>query len=210
MEAGSYLRAIEKAYKVKSAILPPVIGLAGKAGVGKDVAAAYISKQYEYQVYRMSDPIKRMLEAGFGVPLSVWEDRVLKEQEVAGIGRSPRYLAQTLGTQWGRNCIAPDIWITLFRRHCEAAIAEGRRIVVADVRFDNEAHSIRNLNGAILHIDRPDVAPVHSHESEYGIQARHVTARILNDYTIPTFLKRIDDTMGMLSQREAARLGKKE
>lgn len=39
------------------------------------------------------------------------EDRVKKEQPIPQLGgKSFRRLAQTLGTEWGRNCVGDSIW----------------------------------------------------------------------------------------------------
>jgi hypothetical protein len=85
-------------------------------------------------------------------------------------GQTPRHAMQTLGTEWGRQCIAPDLWVALCRREIALCLAQGESVVVDDVRFENEAAVIRALGGCVLSIDRAENADK-SHVSEAGVAA---------------------------------------
>lgn len=104
-----------------------------------------------------------------------------KEKEIPLFGRSLRYIMQTLGTEWGRELIHPDIWVRL----AEAALFErGERMIISDVRFDNEAEFVRSKGGVILHVDRILAPKVEAHASEIGIRQSPMDMYVLNDRTI--------------------------
>jgi hypothetical protein len=46
-------------------------------------------------------------------------DRQLKETPLPVIGKSPREIMQTLGTEWGRRLVNPDLWVCLAEREVE-------------------------------------------------------------------------------------------
>jgi CRP/FNR family transcriptional regulator len=59
---------------------------------------------------------------------------------------------QTLGTEWGRQCMDADIWV----RAWAARAALLTSAVADDVRFQNEADMIRNLGGVIIRVMRSE------------------------------------------------------
>lgn len=104
-----------------------------------------------------------------------------KENEIPLFGRSVRYIMQTLGTEWGRELIHPDIWVKL----AECVLFErGERIIISDVRFDNEADFIRNHGGVILHVTRDYAPKVEAHASEQGIRPSPLDLYVGNHGTI--------------------------
>ena len=144
----------------------PVIGLHGRARSGKDTVANFILAYRGGYIYSFADPIRAML-----VPLGIdmrdpyWQDR--KEEDIPALGASPRRLMQTLGTEWGRELINPELWLILAKQRL---INFGPGMIVADVRFENEAAWIRSQGGRIIHIERPDVRTVAAHVSESGVE----------------------------------------
>ena len=160
-----------------------LIGICGAAGCGKDTLANHISECTGIPIHRMADPLKRGLEAMFGWEPEIWDDRYLKEEDIPGLGRSPRYLAQTIGTEWGRDLVHPDIWVMLANKE----LFEEGSLIIPDVRFANEAQWINNhANSALIEIIRPDQEAIKesSHSSENGIDPKFITHKIINDGTI--------------------------
>lgn len=154
-----------------------LIGITGKAASGKSSIANWLMEHRDAFVDSFAWPIKRGLVEMFaplGLTMTHFIDPALKEAEIPAIGRSPRYLAQTLGTEWAREHLGGDVWI----RRCEANLrdahvwgAGSRLIVVPDVRFENEADWIRK-HGTLLHVRRPGangMVGVIGHASEGGI-----------------------------------------
>lgn len=163
---------------------PMLIGLTGRAGAGKDSVAAIMAK-HGYQRYSMAGPLKRGIEAMFNLPPSIWDDRVAKEAAIPWLGRSPRYLAQTLGTEWGRDMVAKDLWLKLMeQRWEEIRVGPNPRMVITDVRFNDEAERIIDSNGLVFRVLREGVAAVEGHVSEQGIHPKWITADIKNYGTL--------------------------
>jgi len=154
-----------------------LIGLHGRAGAGKDTVAAMMPRQLPRElVARMAfaQPLKDMLAAGLrdvGVTWMVLGDRTRKEKPIEGLGRSPRELLQTLGTEWGRNLVHPDLWLLLAAARLEQNRLYASVTVITDCRFDNEANWIRRQGGEIWHVLRKygdNITPLHP--SEHGIE----------------------------------------
>lgn len=155
-----------------------LIALTGKAGAGKDTVADRIAglgelgQCGELWFYAFADPIRAMLDELLWLMREIgdWEDRDWKERQVEALSKSPRQLAQTLGTDWGRQLVHPDIWL-----RCAAAKAEEAArwpadlLVITDCRFENEAAWIRSRGGEVWHILRPQASPVAAHVSEAGV-----------------------------------------
>jgi hypothetical protein len=79
-----------------------------------------------------------------------------KEQVIPELGVSVRHLCQTLGTEWGRSCISPKVWVAAWERRWATPLAAGARVVVDDVRFPEEAEMIQRLGGKLIWLDRRD------------------------------------------------------
>ncbi len=146
-----------------------LIGLAGKARSGKDTVGAILKKEFGHVVtLSFAQAIKDGMKAMFGFT----EEHVngaLKETVHPVYGKSPRYMMQTLGTDWGRQMIKDSIWIDTLKRRIEDAHERYQHVVITDVRFENEAKLIRELGGKIWHVRRGDAPTVNAHASEAGI-----------------------------------------
>lgn len=167
--------------------LRTIIGLAGRKQSGKTTAAEYLVK-CGFVRQSFADPIKNMVSTLFK-DLG-HEERLSfllndgKEFLLPDICKSPRWMMQTLGTEWGRNLIDPDLWVEAARKK---VLSTRDSVVFDDVRFENEATMIRNLGGLIIHIDRGDLV-TDSHASEQGIRDHADDAFIDNDHSLTDFL----------------------
>lgn len=178
-----------------------IIGLTGKAGVGKDTVADYLVANHGFRKYSLAGPLKEMLKV-IGVDC---DNRETKELPHHVFGVSPRRMAQTLGTEWMRDCVATDGWLRLADQHIKttmelenlADVPSVKGIVFSDVRFENEADFIRQ-RGTLVHVMR-DVAAVEAHPSEAGIKFRIESDRcLLNDKAIDVTFRRLEDILGDL------------
>lgn len=168
--------------------LPKLIGISGAAGTGKDTLADHLHYGYAYAKYAMAGPMKRMLAAMLQVPYQRWEDRDWKERPLI-CGKSPRQLAQTLGTEWGREAVHPDLWIALFRKEWERYKYIPTGVVISDVRFENEAKMIRELGGVVIIVKREAAGKVAKHKSEMGLRKNTADITIYNDKSIEAYVE---------------------
>ncbi|MGM4911401.1 deoxynucleotide monophosphate kinase [Rhizobium sp. 768_B6_N1_8] len=146
--------------------LPPVVAFTGPAGAGKSTATRYLVENHGYTLVKFAGPLKDMMRA-----IGLDERQIegdLKETPCELLqGRTPRHAMQTLGTQWGRDCIGPSFWLKLWRERAVDILAQAGRVVVDDCRFPNEAQAIRKLGGDIYKIEgRGGISG--NHESERG------------------------------------------
>lgn len=132
-----------------------VVGLTGAASSGKDtVAGMFVKACPGWRRESFAKPLRDMLIAGGFVSLDELENRDLKELDMQPFGRSPRYLMQTLGTEWGRNLVHADVWLLLLQARVDALIAaKVPGVIITDVRFPNEAEYVRKM-GRLVHIER--------------------------------------------------------
>ena len=149
---------------------PKIIGLCGSAGAGKDTVLHELKKRINTASIAFADPMRGMLTqllASANVPLRYMQHRRCKEAVIPALGVSYRHLAQTLGTEWGVQCVAPDLWIRI--AEAKLQVLRGmhwQAIAVTDVRTAEEAAWVRKHGGLIWHIHRPQVTPVLAHITE--------------------------------------------
>lgn len=186
---------------------PFICGLTGFAGSGKDTAAAFLAEALQargrrVEIFSFAEPLRAMLRA-LGVPAHYMTDRQLKEQDVPGFNASYRHMAQTLGTEWGRQCMGSNFWL----RHLEMRInqaCDARKVdfvFVTDVRFPNEANWVREHRGTIVHVDRPGLQRVREHDSErHALPWDHW---ISNDADLPSLRNRCNQTSNILLAESA-------
>lgn len=149
-----------------------IIGFAGQKRSGKSTAASALL-QLGWQRLSFADPLRAMLSSLL-LDLGLSSDEVLeamreKEEVIHPIGRSFRQLAQTLGTEWGRRQVDPDLWIKCAEARLDALDGHA---VFDDVRFENEATLIRSRGGLIVHIRRPGLGDFDNHASEAGLAVK--------------------------------------
>ncbi len=135
--------------------------------------------------------MRAMLHAGFGIDLNdpYWLAR--KEDVIPALGKSPRQLMQTLGTEWGRDCIGNETWITLAK---SKLLVLGSGMVIADCRFENEAAWIRSIGGRIIHVKR-DAEPINPHSSEVGITYAAGDGVIMNNGDVADLQRAVKDLL---------------
>lgn len=165
---------------------------------GKSFAANVLA-QNEYRLMSFAEPIKRMA-VEFFISLGYSRDEAIalawahKEKIVPEINATPRHVLQTLGTQWGRDCINQSIWLNCMKYRIEKEKRWG--VVIDDVRFQNEAETIKELGGEMWKIIRPSVINKETHISEGGLDDWNGFDRIIeNTGTIHEFRAKLDALM---------------
>lgn len=154
-----------------------IIGFTGKMGSGKSTAAKILFG-FGYTRVRFAGPLKAMMAA---LGLSEAEiDGHLKEHpcDLLG-GKTPRWAMQSIGTEWGRDMISPQLWINAWQRAVDS-IGVHIPVVCDDVRFPNEAAAIKAAGGTLIRIERglPTARErAASHPSELMTFAADITYR---------------------------------
>lgn len=183
-----------------------IIGMAGHAGAGKDVAARYLVSRYGFVQAAYADPIRDMAALLFeqiGVPDAYLRHRAMKERPLPELGFSPRALMQVLGTEVGRS-LSADLWV----RHLELRLGlqphggpVHDRIVISDVRFPNEVAWLRAKGGKVVRLTRPQAqGQARAHVSETALADMTPDYDVLNDsateWSLQMRLDRICDDLG--------------
>lgn len=171
-----------------------LIALIGPAGCGKTTIAKYLSEEHNYAHLKFADGLKNMLRS-IGLTEEELEGDLKETPSLTLMGKTPRHAMQTLGTEWGRNCINKDIWTTLFYLKCSRIFDLNMNVVVDDLRFLNEAKIIKELNGNIIEIVRPGLDEsknLYSHLSETESKDIKADWTIINYSSIDELLKSID------------------
>lgn len=183
------------------------IALAGRAGSGKDAVATLLVDIIELEGCfvtreRFAEPIKDMIESGLGIDCTNVR-RGEKETPVEWIGKSRRELMQTLGTEWGRNLVHPDIWVRALEQRLRFAWDDDW-VVIPDCRFRNEVEWIQRRDGQIWWVERDGVAPVRAHSSEQDIGPQDCTRTIANLGTLEELAVTVQRAWAqMMAEREA-------
>lgn len=190
-----------------------LIGLTGAAGSGKTAAAQHLQAAWDFEPLAFADPLRDMLAhmlADLGVDHAVLTEPDLKACPVPELaGRSARYCMQTLG-DWGR-ALHPNHWVHMLAARAGLpphgpAYPVHDRIVVTDVRFENEAAWLHAQGGRLLRLYRPQAQPVRPHASEQHWHTLPADAELHNNgATVHSLHDALDDllqhTLGLEPRR---------
>ena len=151
-----------------------IIGLSGLKGSGKTTAANFLVEDGFIKM-SFAEPIKRMLACVGLSSEDLYGDRK-QEPSYMLDGKTPRYAMQTLGTEWGRDLISPNIWVNIIKNGIKEL--GGNFIVIDDCRFPNEIAMILDMKGIIVYIDRD--GEVGDHASEREVKSLYRSTTIIN------------------------------
>lgn len=182
-----------------------IIGLTGKKRSGKSTVARHLVENHGFVELSFAQPLKDMALAVN--PVVDWESFEIGSMEgfvrhhivtsrladvVTAYGwegakdlfPEVRRFLQRLGTDGVRGHLGEDTWVDLMRSAIEK-VPEDQNIVIADVRFENEADVVREARdateGQIISIQRPGFDGSDDHASEKGVWSDFV---VTNDGSI--------------------------
>jgi len=138
------------------------IGLSGFAQTGKTTAANYIEEVYGFKRVHIATTLRSMLhcllyDLGYGLED---KDDILEGKRKDGwiipeLGCTSRHLQITIGTEWGRQLINPDVWVKTWKH----LASQYDRAMNDSVRFPNEEAGIKDMGGFTILIERPGTGP---------------------------------------------------
>ena len=166
---------------------PRLIGLhSPMGGMGKSTLAQFLADDHGFALLKFAGPLKAMMDAllsglGYGPDQrQAFIEGNRKEELLPVIGRSPRYLMETLGSDWGRHRVSAGLWVDLTMATADNALSRGARVVIDDVRFANEYRAIVAREGLMVAINRPD-ATLSTNPSDGQLTGFPFDAEIVND-----------------------------
>jgi len=169
-----------------------ILGLNGLKGSGKDTVAAYLIKEYQFERRAFADPLKKSVAALLDIPyhkIDQYKNAEVFVQvgDTAGLtyhkdnykSMTFRAFLQRYGTESHRGVFGEDFWLN--HTLPKDGFYSGRKIVITDCRFDNEAHRIHKCGGNVIEIRRPALNKSDTHESEQPLSPNLVDAILNND-----------------------------
>jgi len=187
---------------MESVKLPQIIGITGRKFNGKDTLAEYLVEKYGYTQLSFAGPLKDICGILFGFD---YEQLYGSEKETIDPrwNVTPRDMFQYVGTELFRNMMGkkiPDIdnnfWVKCLMERINRImkINPDCKIVISDVRFENELNAIKSLdNNITIRVTRPSMnKTTDTHESELYIEKLNVDHDILNDGSLDDLYEKLN------------------
>lgn len=161
-----------------------LIGIAGPKRSGKDTLAHGLSKALGLPVDSFAAPLRQFVANLLNCSLATLEE--CKEHPVKWLdGKTPRQLMQTVGTEWGRDMVHPELWLrSLLHR------VQYKGAIISDVRFPNEAKAILERGGIVIRLHRDGTGSGDVHVSEKPLPVELVSIELDNDDTAEQLIAR--------------------
>lgn len=173
-----------------------LVGIHGRAGVGKDTAAAILIGAYGGKRFAFADPVRTIAAALFDLDVTDFETQEQKALEDTRWSWTRRQMLQYVGTELVRKNLSDRHWIKLL--HLKRQHFTNGNHYITDCRFQNEIDYVLGQGGYILHIASDSRSAIkygsseaaHASESELDMSAVKEYNRysyIQNDGTMARF-----------------------
>ena len=169
------------------------MGITGLKRHGKDTAAKLLVSEYGFTKISFADKLKDVVSVAFAIPREWMDDDTMKESACPMYPDwTIRKLMQFVGTEMFRKTF-PTIWLDLWM----AEAMKHPRVVVPDVRFDNELALVRSFGRHLtLRVFNPNLPEnPDAHASETGIMKLPVDMELSNDGTIFNLHHKVKDAV---------------
>ena len=173
-----------------------IIGILGNKGHGKDTISDHLTSKYNFHKKAFAEPLKEICHILFGFNNEQLYGN-LKEIPDKYWKITPRNAMQFVGTELFRNKmsdlipgISHNFWLECMRRQS----GKYDRLVISDVRFQNEVDFIHEMNGIVIKVERgnKETNDVHASESEI-LQVTNYDFYIENNSDFQTLYSKVDN-----------------
>ena len=207
-----------------------IIGLVGFIGSGKGTIADILCGNYNFQKESFAAGVKDATSVVFGWPRHMLEGDTKESRDWREspdewwstkfrYSFTPRMALQLMGTEAGRNVFHPDIWVLSLLNRLDLT----NDYVIADVRFPNEIHRIKDMGGYIVWVQRGQLPEwfdtasrnnfemqekypdIHASEYEWIKRKDLVDFVIKNDYNLDVLKDDVFQMIETFSYRECTR-----
>ena len=167
------------------------VGFTGKMLAGKDTCANYLTnailnwKGPNYIINRMAfaDSLKDFCMRYLGLSKHQCYDQEGKKEYNEFWGMTNREILQRVGTEAMRNGFHKDVWAKITELKIKEAVVNGEFFIITDVRFPNEAETIKKHGGIIVEIVRPGIESngIENHASEQRLDLSLIDRQVINN-----------------------------
>ena len=179
-----------------------MIGLCGRAGAGKDTVADVLIDRFGFSSYSLAAEIKSCLvDLDPFIPINnrpVRLSELLLDSSLEVLKRSypeVRRLLQVLGAEVVRARVE-SFWVD--RLEDRLVVDKPKRVVITDVRFENEIKWIRYLGGMVFCVERDGVHDEYAgakHSSELGVDDEFIDSVVNNSGSLEDLICVVEDLM---------------
>jgi hypothetical protein len=139
-----------------------ILGLRGRRGSGRSTVAAYLMKQHQFERRAFADPLKKSIAATLNIPyheIDKWKNdpnRVITVHSIPPTVISAqqqltfRELITRYAEQGHKELFGDDFWVDQVLP--TDGFYAGKKIVIPDIHFGNEARRIRHLGGFVVEV----------------------------------------------------------
>lgn len=182
-------------------MMPPIIGLTGYSGSGKDTVARLLAERHRVARLAFADELKREVAAAWHVDVALFHDPAKKEQQLPELALARCTDVEFVEDHWhlaDLGALKPRTvmqawadWVTWldplhYVRAVDAQLreitaTEPQAVIVTDVRLDREYEWLRAHGGVLWRVVRPGQRQPSGHVTEWQQRHWHVNAVIVND-----------------------------
>lgn len=200
-------------FPLKKKDRPVIVGLTGYAQSGKDTAASFLVARgwrrlafadiLRTSLYNLNPIVEAQVycdcDGSYVESIDTDYERVQAIVDRIGWDRAKveypeiRQLLQRFGTEVGRELYGENFWV----ERVISQVKPGERVVITDVRFQNEEKAVHDAGGRVFRIVRPGVGAANTHASELEIDKLWVDGVIPNTDGLDQFESDVLEAVGL-------------
>ena len=175
-----------------------IIGISGKLYSGKNTFAACLLREFDYRgitfhLKSFGFKLKKIGAYLTNTPEDLWFTQEGKQQYLNAWGMTIGEFQQKLGTEDMRECIHKDGWVMALMADYDPFC----NWIVTDVRFLNEAESIKSRGGIIIRIEGDPLGKRHTSTRDIN----HPSETSLDSYTSFDYIIQNNSTIDNLQMQ---------